>query len=74
MHHKKKHLYGIVVLASARRIQVFDSEGKFLRIITVDVPFDENARPAIGNKPDLKTYQRVQTFVPGACSASQNVR
>ena len=49
-----------------RRIQVFDSEGKFLRIITVDVPFDESARPAIGNKPDLKTYQQVQTFVPGA--------
>jgi streptogramin lyase len=49
-----------------RRIQVFDSEGTFLRIITVDVPFDENARPAIGNKPDLKTYQQVQTFVPGA--------
>jgi DNA-binding beta-propeller fold protein YncE len=49
-----------------RRIQVFDSEGRFLRIITIDVPFDENARPAIGNKPDLKTYQQVQTFVPGA--------
>ena len=49
-----------------RRIQVFDSEGTFLRIITLDVPFDENARPAIGNKPDLKTYQQVQTFVPGA--------
>src|SRR5262249_16438201 len=49
-----------------RRIQVFDSEGKFLRMITVDVPFDENARPAIGNKPDLKTYQQVQTFVQGA--------
>ena len=49
-----------------RRIQVFDSEGKFLQIIKVDVPFDENARPAIGNKPDLKTYQQVQTFVPGA--------
>jgi DNA-binding beta-propeller fold protein YncE len=49
-----------------RRIQVFDQEGKFLRAITVDVPFDENARPAIGNKPDLKTYQKVLTFVPGA--------
>jgi len=49
-----------------RRIQVFDSEGKFLRAITINVPFDENARPAIGNKPDLKTYQQVQTFVPGA--------
>jgi DNA-binding beta-propeller fold protein YncE len=49
-----------------RRIQVFDGDGKFLRIIMIDVPFDENARPAIGNKPDLKTYQQVQTFVPGA--------
>jgi DNA-binding beta-propeller fold protein YncE len=49
-----------------RLIQVFDSDGKFLRAITIDVPFDENARPAIGNKPDLKTYQQVQTFVPGA--------
>jgi DNA-binding beta-propeller fold protein YncE len=49
-----------------RRIQVFDGEGSFLRMITIDVPFDENARPAIGNKPDLKTYQQVLTFVPGA--------
>jgi DNA-binding beta-propeller fold protein YncE len=49
-----------------RRIQVFDSEGNFLRMITIDVPFDENARPAIGNKPDLKAYQQVLTFVPGA--------
>ena len=49
-----------------RRIQVFDGEGKLLRVIAIDVPFDENARPAIGNKPDLKTYQQVQTFVPGA--------
>ena len=37
-----------------RRIQVFDSEGKFLRQITIDVPFDPNARPAIGNKPRPK--------------------
>jgi DNA-binding beta-propeller fold protein YncE len=49
-----------------RRIQVFDTEGRFLRIITLDVPFDETVRPAIGNKPDLKTYQQVLTFVPGA--------
>ena len=35
-----------------RRIQVFDGEGKFLRQITIDVPFDyANAVPAIGNKP-----------------------
>jgi DNA-binding beta-propeller fold protein YncE len=49
-----------------RRIQVFDSEGNFLRIMTIDVPFDANARPAIGNKPDLQTYQKVLTMVPGA--------
>jgi streptogramin lyase len=35
-----------------RRIQVFDSEGTFLRSMTVDVPFDHNVRPAIGNKVD----------------------
>jgi DNA-binding beta-propeller fold protein YncE len=34
-----------------RRIEVFDEEGKFLRQITIDVPVDPNARPAIGNKP-----------------------
>jgi hypothetical protein len=34
-----------------RRIQVFDGEGKFLRQIVIDVPFDQNARPAIGPKP-----------------------
>src|SRR5437667_11238734 len=33
------------------RIQVFDGDGKFLREIVIDVPFDANARPAIGNKP-----------------------
>jgi DNA-binding beta-propeller fold protein YncE len=34
-----------------RRIQVFDGDGNFLRQITIDVPFDPNARPAIGPKP-----------------------
>src|ERR1700726_1459202 len=35
-----------------RRIQVFDSDGKLLRQIHIDVPFDvANAQPAIGNKP-----------------------
>ena len=34
-----------------RRIQVFDGNGKMLRQITIDVPVDPNARPAIGNKP-----------------------
>jgi DNA-binding beta-propeller fold protein YncE len=40
---------------------VFDSGG-FLRLSVDAIRW----RPAIGNKPDLKTYQQVQTFVPGA--------
>jgi DNA-binding beta-propeller fold protein YncE len=38
-----------------RRIQVFDSDGKFLRQITIDVPAPADARPAIGNKPTSTT-------------------
>src|ERR1700716_1880601 len=34
-----------------RRIQVFDGDGNFIRQFTIDVPFDESARPAIGPKP-----------------------
>lgn len=45
-----------------RRIQVFDGEGKFLRQMTIDVPVDPNARPAIGNKP----AQTTGTMSPGA--------
>jgi hypothetical protein len=45
-----------------RRIQVFDGEGKFLREITIDVPVDPNARPAIGNKREQPTGSRA----PGA--------
>ena len=48
-----------------RRIQVFDSEGKFLRKINIDVPFDPNARPAIGNKPPLP-FKGSQTMAPGS--------
>ncbi len=47
-----------------RRIQVFDTEGKFLRAITIDVPFDPKAPAAIGNKPDPNARQG--TFAPGA--------
>ena len=47
-----------------RRIQVFDTEGNFLRAITVDVPFDHNIRPAIGNMPDHNAKEG--TFAPGA--------
>ena len=45
-----------------RRIQVFDGDGKFLRQMTIDVPADPDARPAIGNKPTATTG----TMAPGA--------
>ena len=49
-----------------RRIQVFDSDGKFLRAMAIEVPIDPNARPAIGNKPDLNGYMANLTMAPGA--------
>jgi len=48
-----------------RRIQVFDGDGKFLRQIVIDVPVDPNARPAIGNRPELP-ITGAQTMAPGA--------
>src|SRR6266852_3744265 len=45
-----------------RRIQVFDTEGKFLCQITIDVPISADARPAIGNRPTQSTG----TMSPGA--------
>src|SRR5215469_3817492 len=45
-----------------RRIQVFDTAGKFLRQFTIDVPAPGNARPAIGNKPT----STAGTMSPGA--------
>ena len=47
---------------SNRRIQVFDTDGKFVRQFAIDVPVDPNARPAIGNKPTATTG----TMAPGA--------
>ncbi len=50
-----------------RRIQVFDSDGNFQRFITIDIPPDSDAQPAIGNKPDLTNYlQNGGTQSPGA--------
>jgi hypothetical protein len=50
-----------------RRIQVFDSDGKLQRVITIDIPPDPDAQPAIGNKPDLTNYlQNGGTMTPGA--------
>ncbi|HEX3105060.1 MAG TPA: peptidyl-alpha-hydroxyglycine alpha-amidating lyase family protein [Terriglobales bacterium] len=57
------HIY--VADRGNRRIQVFDGNGNFLRQITIDVPFDPNAQPAIGNKPRLPITGN-QTMAPGA--------
>jgi hypothetical protein len=47
-----------------RRIQVFDGDGKFLRQIAIDVPFDyASASPAIGRKPPADA---TGTQAPGA--------
>jgi hypothetical protein len=50
-----------------RRIQVFDTKGVLQRIITIDVPYDPDAKPAIGNKPNLPLPAGTpQTMAPGA--------
>jgi hypothetical protein len=45
------------------RIQVFDTEGKFLRQIRIEVPFPPDTRPVIGNKPGPDVRG---TFAPGS--------
>jgi DNA-binding beta-propeller fold protein YncE len=45
-----------------RRVQVFNTDGKFLRQFTIDAPAPADARPAIGNKPAGTTG----TMSPGA--------
>jgi sugar lactone lactonase YvrE len=50
-----------------RRIQVFDGDGKFEREIRINVPPPDDAKPAIGNKPDLTNYlTNGGTMTPGA--------
>ena len=50
-----------------RRIQVFDTQGKLLRQITIDVAYDTNAKPAIGNKLTFPLPAGTpQTQAPGA--------
>jgi DNA-binding beta-propeller fold protein YncE len=52
-----------------RRIQVFDGEGKLLREIRIDVPFDPAAVPAIGAIPDVAKLEAAGsplTQAPGA--------
>ncbi len=43
------HIY--VADRGNRRIQVFDTDGKLLKIVTIDVPAPADAAPAIGAKP-----------------------
>jgi len=48
---------------------VFDGEGKLLREITIDVPFDPAAVPAIGAIPDVAKLEAAGsplTQAPGA--------
>src|SRR5712664_57039 len=52
-----------------RRIQVFDGEGKVLREIRIDVPYEKSAKPAIGNVPDVVKIEASGaplTMAPGA--------
>jgi NHL repeat len=60
---------GLIYVADRnnRRIQVFDSDGHFQRIIRIDVPPPPDAQPAIGDKPNLTDYlENGGTQTPGA--------
>ena len=46
---RKNNLY--VADRTNRRVQVFDTEGKFLRMFTIDVPPDPKTRAVYGNTP-----------------------
>lgn len=49
-----------------RRIQVFDGDGKLLKIITIDVPAPADAQPAIGAKPGPSANPAFQPGAPWA--------
>jgi DNA-binding beta-propeller fold protein YncE len=44
-----------------RRIQVFDDDGKYLREIHIDVPYDHSIHPWMGNMPYSSTTHTEQT-------------
>lgn len=37
-----------------RRIQVFDSDGRFVRYMHLNVPYDKSRHPVLGNMPDAR--------------------
>ena len=46
---------------------MFDTKGALLRVITIDVAYDPDAKPAIGNKPSLPLPPGTpQTMAPGS--------
>lgn len=49
-----------------RRIQVFDGDGKHLRNITIDIPYDPKTPSVIGNRPDLNAPDGGGLLAPGA--------
>jgi len=50
-----------------RRVQVFDGDGKLLRVIAINVPVPPDAHPAIGNQPMVPAPESAnQTMQPGA--------
>jgi DNA-binding beta-propeller fold protein YncE len=50
-----------------RRVQVFDGDGKLLRIISINVPVPPDAHPAIGNPITVPAPEMAnQTMQPGA--------
>lgn len=58
------HIY--VADRGNRRIQVFDSNGKFLRAITIDVPAPADAQPWMGDRPGPGSSGAMQPGAPWA--------
>jgi hypothetical protein len=59
------------IFIADRNNRRFDDDGNVLKIIEIEVPFDADAVPVIGDKPDLATYR--QTGGPFASGAPCNL-
>ena len=51
---------------SNRRIQVFDSDGNFLRIMHLNAPWDKTRHPVLGNLNPNRRSSRALTFARGS--------